>query len=207
MIKRAWSTSHMKTGWGSWASVQSGEEKATGKPHCDLSVLKGVYKEDGVQIFAWSDSDRTNDNSFRLKEVRCSGEIFYWERGEALEHAVHKSYGWGISGSCMEHWAAWSSRWQPYPRQRDWNWMIFKVSSNPSHSVIHIGIFFLFTWHLWHTYLLGIFHWQILSVSNTHIHNIYMQCIYLKLTYPFLLNTSCCLKLQQFYLVSPKRRK
>ena len=36
----------------------------------------------------------------------------------------------------MRLWATWSSGWHPCPWQQGWNWMIFKVPSNPSHSMI-----------------------------------------------------------------------
>jgi len=37
---------------------------------------------------------------------------------------------------CTNLWATWSGRRRPCPWQGDWNWVIYKVPSNPNRSVI-----------------------------------------------------------------------
>ena len=41
--------------------------------------LKGVYKQEGKQLFTQVNSDRTRGNAFKLKEGRfkCYGKVFY----------------------------------------------------------------------------------------------------------------------------------
>ena len=34
-----------------------------------LQYLKGVYKQEGEQLFTWSNSDRTRGNGFKLKDL------------------------------------------------------------------------------------------------------------------------------------------
>jgi len=45
----------------------------------DLTVafhyLKGVYKQEGDKLFTWSDSNRTRENSFKLKERRLTLDV------------------------------------------------------------------------------------------------------------------------------------
>jgi len=39
-----------------------------------------------------------------------------------------------LTNASEEHF---TSGWQPWPWQVGWNWMMFKISSNPMHSMIH----------------------------------------------------------------------
>ena len=45
----------------------------------DFQYLKGVYKQEGKQLFTQVNSDRTRGNAFKLKEGRfkCYGKVFY----------------------------------------------------------------------------------------------------------------------------------
>lgn len=45
-------------------------EKGPGRPHCDLSVLKGACKNDGDKRFSRACCDTTRGNGFRLKASR-----------------------------------------------------------------------------------------------------------------------------------------
>jgi len=45
--------------------------------------LKGVYKQEGNQLFTWVDSNRTKSNGFKLKEGRFRLDVmgkFFTER-------------------------------------------------------------------------------------------------------------------------------
>lgn len=59
--------------------------------------LKGAYKQDGDELFTWSDSDRSRGYSFKLKEeeiqVRCQEGVPYSESGEALDWAAQRGCG------------------------------------------------------------------------------------------------------------------
>ena len=50
--------------------VQPGEEEAPGRPYSSLPVPKGAYRKAGEGLFTRACSDRTRDNSFKLKEDR-----------------------------------------------------------------------------------------------------------------------------------------
>jgi len=48
-----------------------------------FQYLKGVYKHEGNQLFAWGDSDRKRGNGFKLKEGRFRLDVrgkFFTER-------------------------------------------------------------------------------------------------------------------------------
>ena len=45
-------------------------EKALGRCHCGLPVLKGTYKQEVNEVFIWVDSGRKRENTFKLKEGR-----------------------------------------------------------------------------------------------------------------------------------------
>ena len=57
-----------------------------------IQYIKGAYKTDAEQLFSRACSDRTRDNSFKLKEGRFRLEIrkkfFYNEGGETLENRL-----------------------------------------------------------------------------------------------------------------------
>ena len=62
----------------------------------DFQYLKGAYKQEGDQLFTWSDSDRTRGNDFKLKEGRfrlVSRRFFYSEPGKARAQAAQRSCG------------------------------------------------------------------------------------------------------------------
>lgn len=61
-------------GWAERAGVaQPGEENALEKPHCFLfSTRRKLIKKMESDFLTWVDSDRTRQNSFKLKEGRFS---------------------------------------------------------------------------------------------------------------------------------------
>ena len=69
--------------------------------------LKGVYKQEGDQLFTWSDSDRTRENDFKLEDER-----FRLDGGNSLFR------DWSVTGVgcpeklCMHHpWRFSRSSW------------------------------------------------------------------------------------------------
>ena len=40
-----------------------------------FQYLKGVYKQEGEQLFTWMDSDRTRENGFKLRQERFRLDI------------------------------------------------------------------------------------------------------------------------------------
>ena len=65
-----------------------------------FQYIKGVYKQDGERLFTRSCSDRTRDNSFKLKDDSFRlEEFFYNEGGETLEQVAQRSCGCPIIGS------------------------------------------------------------------------------------------------------------
>lgn len=56
------------------------------------------------------------------------------DQGKLLGCEYHS---WGCSWSVwMRLWATWSNDWRSYPQLGCWNYVIFKVPSNPDHSVV-----------------------------------------------------------------------
>ena len=60
-----------------------------------IPALKGVYKQEGEQLFTWVDSDRTRGNGFKLKWVRFRLDIrrkFFTQvmSGDALEQVAQR---------------------------------------------------------------------------------------------------------------------
>ena len=72
-------------------AVQPGEEKAPGRPYCNLPVFKGAYNKDGDKYFS-----RNWEGKFRL-DIRK--KCFSIESDEALEQAARRSCGCPLPGS------------------------------------------------------------------------------------------------------------
>ena len=101
----------------------------------DLTVacqyLKGPAGKLGRDFLSGSAviGQRTGSNGFKPKEGRFTldvGRKFFTQRVERPKHRP----GW------MGLWAAWAGGRCPCPGQGCWNEMIFKVPSNPNHSVM-----------------------------------------------------------------------
>ena len=134
------------------------EKKAPGRSHCSLSVLeKRDYKQNMDRLFTWSDNDRAGRNVFKLKEGRFGldiGKKFFTQRVvrhwhrlpreavnvPSLEKVTQKSCGCPIPIDAQGQ-VGWGTG-QPdlvrgnQPTTGCWSWVIFKVPSNLSHSMI-----------------------------------------------------------------------
>ena len=73
--------------------------------------------------------------------LSVSAEILYYEGGEALEQVAQRSCGCSLAGSVQgqvgrgfEHPGL--VKGVPSHGRGGWDWMIFKVPSNPNHSMI-----------------------------------------------------------------------
>jgi len=114
-----------------------------GPAPASMLLLKGTYKRaaEALSTRAWS--DRTRDNGFKLKEGWFRWDIrkkffsvrmvrpwarFPREAVPAPSLTVFKART-GLG-------APWAGGRGPCPWQRGWNEMVYKVPSNPNHSVI-----------------------------------------------------------------------
>jgi len=101
-----------------------------------FQYLKGAYKQEGEWFFPWSGSDRTRGNGFKLKEGRFKLDVrkFFLLRIGVAQAAQRSCVG--IQGQ-----VGWGSG-QPdlvgsnQPMAGAWNYMVFKVPSNLTHSMI-----------------------------------------------------------------------
>ena len=117
---KGWSTSPMKTGWGSWACLE--KRRLQGDLTVVFEFLKGAYEQDRDWLSKQSDSDRTRGNGFKGKEGRFKLDTrknFFTQRvvrhWNGLMREVIGAYFWRHSRPCwMQLWAAWSGGWQPW---------------------------------------------------------------------------------------------
>ena len=123
--------------------VQYKEDKALGRPHWRFQYLKRAHKQEENRLFTQSDSDRTRNNGFKLKERRSRLDARTLLYSENVRHCNRlpreavDTHPWRRSRpGLMGYWATGSSGWQPCPWHRGWNAMIFKVLSNLYNSVI-----------------------------------------------------------------------
>jgi len=118
---------------------QPGEEKAPGRP----PVPEGTHKKAGEGLFTKACNDRTRGNDFKLKEDRFRSDIrkkFFtlkvvklWPRlpREAVaapSPAVSRARLDGALSTLVSCKVSLPTVW-------GWNWMIFKVPSNPNHGL------------------------------------------------------------------------
>jgi len=106
--------------------------------------LKGAYKKtaEGLLTRAWR--DRTRANGFKLKKGRCTLDIrkkFFTVRAVRHWHRLLKKAGDGPSLAVFKarlHGAVSNLVWWKVslPMAGGWNWKIFKLPSNPNHSMI-----------------------------------------------------------------------
>jgi len=96
-----------------------------GSPHCSLTILKGRFSLDMWKMI------------FHMK-----GKRGWWGTEAGGPERLQMPHPQGCSKAMLDValWATWSSAssstWQLCLQQGGWNLMIFKVPSNPSHSVI-----------------------------------------------------------------------
>jgi len=109
-----------------------------------FQYLKGAYRKDGEGLFTRVCSDRTRGNGCKVKEGRFRLDIrkkFFTMRVVKHWHGLPREAVAAPSlavfkARWMELWATWSSGRCPCSWQGGWNKMIFKVTSNPYHSMI-----------------------------------------------------------------------
>ena len=110
--------SSMKTGWGSWTFSTwrtFWEDIVT-----SFQYLKGVYKQEGDQHFAWCDSDRTKRDYFKWKEGRFRLDVRrnffftqrWWGAGIAAQRPVGAASLEVLKARLDGPWAPWAGGWQ-----------------------------------------------------------------------------------------------
>jgi len=104
--------------------------------------LQGAYKQDGVWLFTWSDSDRIRRNGFKLREARLGvdiGQKFFiqrqWGTGTAVQRAV-APHPWGVKARLDGALGSLSWGVAALPTAAAWDSIIFKILSNLGHSMI-----------------------------------------------------------------------
>lgn len=109
------------------------------RSYSSLPVSKN--RKDGKGLFVRERTFRTRDNSFKLKKNRFVFKILHCEGDEALERVAQGSCGLFIPGSVQAQ-LAWSFgelnliRGVPANGSWGWNYMIFIVPSDLTHSMI-----------------------------------------------------------------------
>jgi len=109
-----------------------------------FQYLKEVYRKSGKEVFVRECKDRTRHNGFKLKEGRFRLDIR--KKLFTLRMLRHRRgcpeklwlpHPWKCSRpGWMGLGATWSSGRCPCLWQGGWSRMIFKVPSNPNHSMI-----------------------------------------------------------------------
>jgi len=89
-----------------------------------------VLEQEGTILnYKMGDLDQILRRNFLLRR--------WWDTGMHFQKKWWKTYHWRhLRSGWMGSWASWSSGWHPCPWQACWNWMILKVPSNSSYSVI-----------------------------------------------------------------------
>ena len=80
---------------------------------------------------------KLNESRFRLDARKNSSPWGWWGTGTGCQENLWLTPPWQCSRpGWMGLWAAWSSRRCPCSLQGGWNEMVYKVPSNPNHSII-----------------------------------------------------------------------
>ena len=111
-----------------------------GRPHCGLLVLEGSLQAGTGLTFYNLIVIGEGGNGFKLKEGRfrlvVRQKFFTQRRWHSCPEKLWVPHSWRLSRpGWMGPWAAELVGGTP-ARSRGWDWVGFKVSFNPSHSVI-----------------------------------------------------------------------
>ena len=103
--------------------------------------LKGATGKMGRDPLSGTCSDRMRGNGFKLKESRFRLDIRKKFFTVSVDQVAQRSCGCPLPGSVQGPVGQGFEQpglveGVPARGRGDWNWMIFKVSSNPNHSVI-----------------------------------------------------------------------
>ena len=109
-----------------------------------FQYLKGAYKKEGSQLFTRVDNSRTRGNGFKLKEGRfrlavrgkfsTTRVVRCWNR---LPREVMDAPSLEVFKARLDGALGHLNCWEVFlPIAGGWNWKVFRVPSNPSHSVI-----------------------------------------------------------------------
>jgi len=122
-------------------------KKAPGRP-CSCPHLKGAYKKDGDRLFSRACCDKARGNGSKLKEGRFrldTRKKFFTPR---VLRPWHRLLREAVDAPSLEVFKARLDRalsnlvqWKvSLAVAGGWNWMIYKVPSNPSCSTIKVWL-------------------------------------------------------------------
>jgi len=128
---------------GELGAVQPGEEKAPGRPYNGLPVPQGAYRKAGDKLYSKACCNRARGSGFKLKEGRFRLDIRkafstmrvvrHWHR---LPRKVVAAPSREVPNASLDRALSNLVWWEvSLPMAGSWNYVIFKVHSNPNHSI------------------------------------------------------------------------